>query len=197
MTYRSAIINADTLARATDACCVLDSSLQFLYCNCAWDDFARANGGTRAAMGEALLHKRLLTYIPDILKSFYAHQFNILRQRGTVWYHRYECPSPREFAVYELQALLMHDQNEILICHSQIVRRPHTRPAVEPRGSTRNGGRPVSMCCHCRRTFRDDGSGAWDWIPAYVQNPPANYIACLCQPCTDYYQHGGDLVLNS
>ena len=175
------------LVRDSDTCCVLDSSLQFLYCNPAWDDFARSNGGTESVLAHSLMHKRLLTYIPEIIKPFFVEHFNALRAGGGIWRHRYECSSPTDFRMFEMQAVRLWDENEILICHILKINRPHDRTPIDP--PPRRLGQ-VHICCHCRRTLRQDDSGIWDWIPAYLTDPPADRADDLCPPCAENYREG-------
>jgi hypothetical protein len=196
MGFRSTILDTAALARDPQVCCVLDSSLQFLYCNPAWDDFARQNGGTASTMGAALMYQRLLLYVPEILKPFFAGHLNNLRSGGGMWHHEYECSTPTHFCIYELQAVRLPDADEILICHVPLVRRPHTRVPTKPKPGL-HGGPEVHMCCHCRCTRREDGSGIWDWIPDYLAKPPRNQIADLCPPCVEYYRCGGELALKA
>jgi hypothetical protein len=185
------MIDAATLQRDCEVCCVLNGSLDFLYCNPAWDQFAQANGGTPEVFGAALMHRNLLQFVPEVLKTFFINNLYALRPGRSIWHHRYECSSPSEFRVFELQALRLADEDEILICHSPITCRPHNRTPVEP---PREPAGVVRMCCHCRRTCLDSGSGIWEWVPEYVARAPKQCVADLCRPCADYYRHGGVLT---
>jgi hypothetical protein len=171
-------------------CCILDQSLQFLYCNQAWDDFCLQNGGSASTYGEHLLGHYLGEFLPDVLSKFYiSHLLHVMRNGGP-WHHCYYCSSPSEFRIYQLDALELQDARELLISHSVIYASPHAEHVVTPIVSvhyTAEG--TVKMCCHCRKTARLDNSG-WDWIPAFVAERPARCEVCLCSECSRFYETG-------
>ena len=165
---------------------MVDHSLRVLYCNPAWDAFARANGGTDRALGANVVGQDLLTFIPDVLHGFYADHLNTTLTGMGTWKHDYECSTPSEFRVFRLQACPLTDERELLLCHAPMLVRPHYRDAV--RSLRRNG--LVRMCSHCRRTSRNGGIGAWDWIPEHLAHPPENRKDDLCESCAEYYSVG-------
>jgi hypothetical protein len=69
----------------------LDSKLRFVYCNPAWDKFARENDGVEL-MGDAVIGSQILNVIPDVLKPFYTRMFDEVRRSALVWEHVYEAP---------------------------------------------------------------------------------------------------------
>jgi hypothetical protein len=87
-----------------------------------------------------------------------------------------------------LKAVHLPDEAEIFICHAPLIRRPHARLKVAPPSQSSESF--VHMCCNCRSTRREDGSGIWDWIPAYLDRPPQNGVADLCPSCKKYYRDG-------
>jgi hypothetical protein len=183
------MVSTAYLAREADPCCVLDASLRFVYCNPAWDQFGALNNGTAAVTG-AVLHRRpLLEFVPEVIRPFFESRLRSLHDHGCVWYHRYQCCSPDQFRLYELQALNLADTGEILIYHSRILERPHVRIAAPTRTGPTEEGR-VRMCCNCRRVGRWDDPAVWDWIPRYVASPPAGFVSDLCPGCAGYYGNG-------
>lgn len=189
MAFRSRRIEPATLDRDIEPCCVLDSSCRILYCNRAWDDFAKANGGSAAAYGRSLQGQCLTSYIPGWLRPFYVDH---LRQAtwGGMWTHVYECSSPTEFRLYRLQALALPDTRELLICHACLSLSPHTRVPVKPDPRAHYSNGVVAMCSHCRRTKRIGAAISWDWIPEFLAHPPENRADDLCERCEAYYSRG-------
>ena len=45
----------------------------------------------------------------------------------------------------------------------------------------------IAMCCHCRRTRRQDASDVWDWVPAFVQTQKYTISHGICPACVSYF----------
>lgn len=185
MSFQSKLVAVGSLERDADSCCVVDTYLQVLYCNPAWDAFARANGGSDAALGKSLINRNLLTFIPEVLKPFFSTGLRSAFSGVGTWKHDYECSSPAEFRIFRLQALPLRDANELLLCHTRMVAGPHYRAPKQ--AQDRQG--PVRMCALCRCTSQMNGS-TWDWIPEYLARPPEPRVDDLCDSCSAYYRLG-------
>jgi hypothetical protein len=188
MAFHSQRIQPATLDRDVEPCCVLDSSYRILYCNQAWDDFARANGGSAGTCGSALEGRCLTSFIPGPLRAFYADHLRSAMWGG-MWSHVYECSSPTEFRLYRLQALALPDTRELLTCHTCLSLTPHARIPVKPDPGAHSPNGVVTLCSHCRRTKRA-GADSWDWIPEFLARPPENRADDLCPGCEAYYNRG-------
>src|SRR5512133_468121 len=75
---------------------VLDSSLNLVCHNNAWDKFARQNSAPELA-GPAIIGANLLDVIDETLKPFYGDAFKRVAQEKKVWEWVYECSSPELF----------------------------------------------------------------------------------------------------
>jgi len=180
-------IPAEVLEQDQSVIFGLDSSLQIVYCNAAWDAFAAANGGCDLLRPAPLGHP-LLNYIGGSLAGYYESAYRSVLQTSELWRHVYECSSASVYRKYAMQVLPMKRMRGLLVVNSLCVERPH-----EP---ARNGVRPldyrfangmVVMCSHCRRTKRSDGSEQWDWVPEHVATMPRNTSHGLCGVCFEYY----------
>ncbi len=184
--FRSKQVKCKTLQSDTDSCCVLSQSLDFLYCNPAWDAFARSNGGAEAALGRNVVGCNLLEFLPGVLRPFLADHLSKALGDLRIWDHFYECSSPHEFRIFRLQALPLPDAGEILICHSLMHVGPHFRaPSRCP-----SGAGPVRTCCHCRKTAKPGEPQTWLWAPEHVARPPMGCVSDLCPECAEYYEAG-------
>jgi hypothetical protein len=75
-----------------------------------------------------------------------------------------------------------------VVINSLIVERPHELVASPPLDANyRDSNGLITMCCHCRRVCQVTARSAWDWVPAFVQSPPANVSHGICTPCLNLY----------
>ncbi len=184
--FHSKQVKCKTLECDEDSCCIMNQSLDFLYCNRAWDTFARTNGGGTAALGENVASRNLREFVPGVLHRFFADHLSSVLRDVTMWDHYYECSSPGEFRIFRLQALALTDSMELLVCHTLIHAGPHFR---KPACYCSAGG-PVVLCSHCRRTAKPGPSPAWLWVPEHLTKPPSDVVSDLCPECSDYYATG-------
>jgi PAS domain-containing protein len=188
-TARVAGLSLEELESEQSIVYLLDSDLRIVYCNPAWDQFAAENHG------DALEWKKprgtpLLEAIADPLRPFYAEGFRRVAETGEVWEHDFECSSSELYRRYHMQVKPLEATGGFLIINSLLVETPHgaDRQAM-PEVDTLYRGREdiVTMCCHCRRTQRSDGSQTWDWVPRYLEAPPQRVSHGLCASCSAYF----------
>jgi hypothetical protein len=54
-------------------------------------------------------------------------------------------------------------------------------------------GGMITMCAHCRRTRRQDGSNEWDWVSRFLRETGRKTSHGLCPRCTAYLYPDLDL----
>jgi hypothetical protein len=162
----------------------LDRELKILYCNEAWDRFAESNGG--AALKRPTPYGMcVLDVIPEPLQTFYRSAYLSVFATSRHWVHEYECSTAAMHRLYRLTALHRPKEDFILVANFLLEERPHgdERPVRQPDPATYQGPDvSIEMCSLCRRTRRRDRRG-WDWVPAYVEKPPARLAYSVCASC--------------
>lgn len=176
------------LERSKSVIYVLDQDFRILYCNQAWDEFAKANEG-QGLVRPAVLGQSALQVSAPPLRTFYETMFCTVLESGRPCELDYECSSPDLYRVFHMRVLPVRDGNQLLIANALAVERPHglNRPAraadlaryVDAHGF-------LHMCSHCRCTRRMEGN-TWDWVPSYLNQPPAPVSHGLCPVCMMYY----------
>jgi len=169
---------------------VLNSDLRIIYCNKAWDQFASLNGGA-GLNRRAILGKPILDVVAGPLKVFYANAFAQAKEKGQPWEHDYECSSPASYRLFHMRVLPVTD-SYLLVENSLRFERPHgsERPVMPPNAALYvTGDGMLAMCGHCRRTRRIcmASDPVWDWVPAYLVEPPGPVSHGLCRNCRAYF----------
>lgn len=169
---------------------MLNPDLRIVYCNKAWDQFASLNGG----LG---LNRRLILGMPILdavegpLKAFYANAFAEAKDERQPWEYDYECSSPATYRLFHMRVLPFKD-SYLFVENSLRFEKPHgsERPVMPANSAlyvTEDG--IATMCGHCRRTRRITvvSSPVWDWVPAYLVEPPGPISHGLCRNCRAYF----------
>jgi hypothetical protein len=163
----------------------LDPGGAIVWTNAAWNRFAIANGGT-----EVLRRFRPGTsYFEGIaapLRGFYQSLLLNALTTGEVVDHTYECSSADVFRRFHMRALPL-DRKGLLLEHSLVVERPHDPADATARDVAYADGRGIVLqCSNCRRVRRRE-SAAWDWVPHWVRQAPAQTSHGLCNTCVSFY----------
>jgi len=177
------------LQRSPAVSYVLDSDLRILYCNPAWNDFARSNGAPELA-SDTVIGFDLFDAIPEELRALYSDAFRQVFSTGRVWEQSYECSSPVVFRVFRMRIHLLKPQNWCIVTNPLVVERPHTRAALGDAKIYVNADGFLTMCAHCRCSRRQDDPGQWDFVPEYLQLTPASSPKVshgLCPVCRAYF----------
>lgn len=169
---------------------ILNPDLRIVYCNKAWDQFAYLNGGA-GLNRRAILGTPILDVIAEPLKVFYANGFAQAKDKGRPWEHDYECSSPASYRLFHMRVLSLTN-SYLFVENSLRFERPHgpERPVMPANADlylTEAG--ILTMCCHCRRTRRIGAPSVpvWDWVPAYLVEPPGRVSHGLCLNCQAYF----------
>lgn len=167
---------------------MVDSELRITYCNPAWDEFALANGG-EDAVAARVLGTDLMNVIPEPLRDFYSEAFERCRQRHLTFDIDYECSSAQLYRLMHMNILPLKRSGELAFVNSTRVEHIHGAERT-PSSATDiylSARGMITMCCHCRRTRRQDPSDVWDWVPAFVQTRKCTISHGICPACASYY----------
>lgn len=169
-------------------CYAVSEDLNLTYCNAAWDQHAREEGGTSAAMAGNVISRNLLGFVAPELISFYRDLFGRARALGGSVSHDYECSTPLVFRLYRMEVYPMRPGAGFVVENSLRVERPHDRPSVEPSDDLYKDKNGIIHCCaNCRRTLRVNGPPAWDWVPTYLESRELNISHGVCPMCLEFY----------
>ncbi len=175
----------------------IHNDLTIGYANSAWMRFAMENAGAESLCDpENVLGSNILDQISGPLRSYYRELFcGVLRMKKTA-NTGYECSSPTIMRYYHMEVLTLPtadaDPRGLLIINSRKldpVGHSEPRAAVtraQPRDYINDHGYIVN-CSNCRRFQRADQPHTWEWVPAYLNAPPADVSHGLCSICLDYY----------
>jgi len=162
----------------------LDRSLRIVYCNAAWDAFARENGGSGWERPRPY-GISLLDVIPDRLKTLYQTAYRQVLLSGTSWVHHYECSSPVVYRMFRMTVNRSRGGDFLTVINSLVAEKAHSpeRTAALASSAHRGPDDSVTMCSVCRRTLRV-ADRAWEWVPEFVKTPPQSLVHGLCDSCT-------------
>jgi hypothetical protein len=182
---RLVAFEVDQLERLEDSVYALDGYLRLAYVNQGWERFALENDG--AEVLEQYPPGADVLSVCGPLRPFYESHFRHCLEHGARWAHDYECPSPERYRRFHMDVYPLPRHGGLLIVNTRSVERPFdkgerpVRDPVESEYAQPNG--LIVQCSHCRRVQRADRELQWDWIPAWVHEPPANTSGGLCRPC--------------
>jgi hypothetical protein len=178
----------DTFECSKDVIFVVDSEFRITYCNPAWDEFALANGGEEVVAAR-VLRTDLMRVIPESLCDFYREVFQRCRQRHLTFDIDYECSSATLYRLLHMNILPLKHSGELAVVNSVRVERIHgaERPALSLTDIYFGADGMITVCCHCRRTQRQDASGVWDWVPAFLQTEKWEITHGMCPVCVSHF----------
>jgi hypothetical protein len=172
--------------------CVLDTDLQIVYCNPAWDQFATLNAGEHA-MRDFVIGTNLLKVVPKELRQFYFQMFVGARDTAQVAGLDYECSSPIMYRRFRMEVRPLYVPDLFMVVHSLCFEHNHgpDRPEhpADDQLYLNPGTGLIVNCAHCRRTRRVGEPEVWDWVPAYIgSGAPLQHISHgLCRTCYAYF----------
>lgn len=162
----------------------LNRELRIIYCNAAWDRFAQMNGG-RLLQRPRPYSLCILAVMPECLRDLYERGYLAVFTTGRQWVREYECSSDLVYRLFRMTVIKRPEDDFILSVNFLLEERPHGQErqiAIPDSMAYGAPGNEVVMCCFCRRTRRIDGR-EWDWVPAYVKNPPTRVEQGICKGC--------------
>ena len=177
-----------------DVLYLLDADLRIAECNLGWDKFAAENGGVRISRAE-VRGRPVFDFIPQVLVRFYQDKFAEALGFGHWIGFDYECSTPDVFRQFHM-ALRAVESSGLLVVNSYLPnqRAPlnATNQALADAAYVSPGGM-LTMCAHCRRTRRQDGSNTWDWVSRFLRDTGRKTSHGLCPRCTSYLYPDLDL----
>jgi hypothetical protein len=178
-----------TFEKSVSVCYVLDSDHRFVYCNPAWDRFAKTNGAPELA-GDHVIGSNLFSAIPDVLTRYYMDAFVTVRRNEAVWEQSYECSSLGVFRKYRMRIHFMKGREWFFITNPLVFERPHHYPVKpDPQKYVHSTGL-IMMCAHCRCSKRVDIPDQWDFVPEHLLitgKASLDISHGLCPVCHAYF----------
>ena len=147
---------------------ILDARHRFIYCNPAWDRFAKANGAPQI-VGEVVIGADLFNAVPEVLKPAYSKAFDEVSEGGGIWEKPYECSSPELFRKYRMRIHFLKSHAWFLITNPLVVEQPHVKVSSPAPNRYFDKHGLVMMCIHCRCSRRVDNPDQWDFVPEYLK----------------------------
>ena len=128
---------------------------------------ARLNGAPQLG-DEGVIGSHLFDAIPGVLKRFYRHAIQEVRNKQEIWDRLYECSSPEQFRRYRMRIHLIAGRSWLLVTNTLVSQRPQKKPLTsQPNIYLRDG--IILLCAHCRCSKRIDGSNQWDFVPEHLR----------------------------
>jgi len=168
---------------------ILDSQCRFIYCNPAWDRFAKSNGASHLT-GEAVVGSDLFDAVPDVLMAVYSAAFQEVLGTGLVWEQSYECSSPTIFRIFRMRVHLLKPQNWFLVTNTLVLERSHMKVAEPDQKKYVDSDGLITTCAHCRCSRRVDNPDQWDFVPEHLQlgrESAMKVSHALCPVCRAYF----------
>lgn len=167
------------------------------YVNAEWIRYALEHSAPRHLIEpDAILGRCILDAISGPLHRYYHNLFQDTLRTARPRVHEYECSTPNALRYLHMDLLPIPFQDPapkgLLTIHSQVRSRsipddygppsgsPHLEEYLTPHGL-------LVSCSNCRRFRSQQDPQRWDWIPEYLNAPPATISHGLCEICLDYY----------
>ena len=180
----------ESLERDRHSIFALSPGFDVIYVNPAYCAFWEANGGTPGFDTRSPIGVNLFDAIAGVTRSFYRERLERVLASGQRWENLYACPSAETHREYHQGIYPLKNAQGLVIINSLKVERPtdlDARTGAELELAYLQSGGLASQCSNCRRTLRNDDSGLWDWVPAWIADLPAYVSHTICPPCFEYY----------
>lgn len=181
----------EALERYAGTVYAIRPDFRLAYMNPAWFRFAEINGGEPDISRRWPLGAPVMPAISAALRSFYEIKFRACLHRGEPWNHDYECSSAGAFRRYRQTTYPLKNGEGLLIVNSLELEAPHDpakRPPMPPAEvKYRDDKGAINQCASCRRVKVPKAADRFDWVPAWVEQPPSGVSFLLCPPCERHY----------
>lgn len=188
------VIDAEELDGHPESIFAIDADGRLIYVNEGWHQFADANGGQPQIADSWGIGASYFAAVPEVLEPFYRRLFRQAPDYATAarpLAHCYQCSTPTLYREFNMLIYTLPERQGHLVVNSLVVERPHDPQTHSPGDPDRvdyvDEGGFIHQCAHCRRIQHQRGEARWDWVPAWVDEPPANTSHGICPVCLDYY----------
>lgn len=172
--------------------------LRLAYLNPWWFRFAGENGGEPSISRDWGLGRSSLDATPDVLKPFYEglYRKSLQNEGPRPVQHEYECSSAKLFRRFIMTVYALGRGEGFIVVNSLVIEAPHDRHERKARradfGAYTAADGFVRQCANCRRVRNVREKNRWDWVPAWVDRPPAHTSHTFCDVCFAYYYSGSE-----
>lgn len=167
------------------------------YANRTWFRFAAANLAPPELSNPDQFDGPAVTdWFYGPLRDYYREKFDEIVADGNPHRQDYHCSSPDEFRIFHMEILPLSAETSeridgfLLVNSVRFVDDPEHHfdviEQVDPSNYVTEEGLIVA-CSNCRRFRHCTIENRWDWIPAYLEEPPARVSHGICPVCLDYY----------
>lgn len=188
------IISAEQFDDHPESIYAIDPDGHLIYVNAGWHRFAETNGGQPQIADSWGIGANYFAAVPESLESFYRHLFRQAPEYGagvSPLTHCYQCSTPTLYREYNMLVYALPERAGYLVVNSLVIEAPHDPQVQHPRSPDRarytDGRGFVHQCAHCRRFQCQGREVRWDWVPAWVRQPPERTSHGICPVCADYY----------
>jgi hypothetical protein len=175
-----------TLKTSEQVSYVLDSSLNLVCHNKAWDKFALENSGPELA-GQGSIGTNLLEVTDESLRPFYHEAFNKVTRTKAVWEWMYECSSPESLRKFLMRVHPIEPDGWFLVTNNLVLEREHLPGKPNSVKDYVNAHGLIQVCVHCRCSKRVTPPERWDSVGAHLKPERTGVTHGLCPICREYF----------
>ena len=184
----------EALAAEAWPACLLDERLRIAGVNGAWNAFALANGG-EGCLGPALHGTAYLRHVEGVEPRTRVSLELARAMEGDRVSSDSECNTPDRVRLLRTNYVPVRATGAgavcgVLVVHTTVVEfaAGATQPHGEPSEAAHRGGTgQVIMCSCCRRVRRALPPRTWEYVPAYLAEPPSQVSHGFCPTCAVQY----------
>ena len=186
------------LAEEPSAACLIGLDGRIVYCNPAWDAFARANGGDPGALGAVVTGMPWRTFVRGEEVAKALSTFLEVALRGEATSFMSECNSDEVGRVIRnrFEPVLSRGSGQTVGVAAvyDVVRSCPIGELHEPNPPQdelyRHREGMVHMCAFCRRVLRRGREQRWDFVPSYIRASAETVAQGYCNTCYALLRQG-------
>jgi FixJ family two-component response regulator len=163
--------------------CVLDRELKLIWTNPAWRRIGLAGGAEEAISHNGGVGARYTDAILPPLREWYEERLLDCMERGELWQHEYECPTPKSYRLVGLSVDRV-EPGVLVLEHTVILEQPHHVSKQASRLGPTSADRldAGQQCMACRRS-RSPKAGHWTLVGEWLVVIPSGIRLALCADC--------------
>jgi hypothetical protein len=165
------------------------------YFNSGWKEFAKENGAPPVLTTPEYLGRSVIEVCGQELAPFYKNLFEsglaMSEEELHPVQHRYECSSADLFRKFLMTVYPLGEGDGLLVTNSLVIEVEHEKRGADPHppmsAEYRDEQDLIRQCSHCRKVKHVSSRSRWDWIPAWVEEPPSEVSHTLCPVCLEHF----------